>query len=88
VQLVGQVVGHLGCEVGSDTRGGDLEGVILADQGHFPAGFVPHGDPVGSIAVNVRAHCFPRSVPAEALAACADRRSSVPLHIRVPPDRP
>jgi hypothetical protein len=59
MQLVGQVVRHLRSEMGSDTRARHLEGVIPADERHLTTGFVPHGDPVGSIAVNVHAHCLP-----------------------------
>jgi hypothetical protein len=56
VELVGQVLRHLRCEPRTGTCRGDLEGVVLADEGDLSPGLILHDDLVGALAVDVGAH--------------------------------
>jgi len=59
VQCVGQVMSHLGSEVRSRTRGGDLEGTVMLDQSYLPTRVIAHRDLMGADAMNVCAHYTP-----------------------------
>jgi hypothetical protein len=59
VQLVGQLVRHLGGETRGFAVRGDLQNMTFADENDLAPDFITDGDLVGSIAMDVRTHCSP-----------------------------
>ena len=53
MQLVGQIVRHLGGEARSFASGRYLQRTALADEGGLPPGIVANGDLVGSVPMDV-----------------------------------
>ena len=63
VQCVGQVMSHLGSEVRSRTRGGDLEGTVMLDQSYLPTGVIAHRDLMSAVTEDACAHCLSPFAP-------------------------
>ena len=77
MQLVGQLVRHLGCEAQAFASGRDLQSMVLADEGDLPPDLVVNGDLVGSVAMDVRTHDPP-------LVVLPHRTHSAPSEVRNP----